>query len=210
MVRRLAGRGWAGSTGRRWSAQPRPWVEGVRAHPAPFWAMESLLHEYPISTRRGAGADAAGRGAAARARCRDGDRAHGRPARPRRLRRQRRPRARTACWPACRPARSRCPSASCPKARTRRACCSAWARRPWSRRPCARCNCSGASSCSAARSPKRWARRPASARRTPNLRFSYDMLGEGARTERDAQRYLAVLPRRDRRHRGRAHGRVAA
>jgi len=26
---------------------------------------------------------------------------------------------------------------------------------------------------------------------TPNLRFSYDMLGEGARTERDAQRYLA-------------------
>ncbi|HUR87683.1 MAG TPA: L-glutamate gamma-semialdehyde dehydrogenase [Ramlibacter sp.] len=27
--------------------------------------------------------------------------------------------------------------------------------------------------------------------RQPNLRFSYDMLGEGARTERDAQRYLA-------------------
>jgi RHH-type proline utilization regulon transcriptional repressor/proline dehydrogenase/delta 1-pyrroline-5-carboxylate dehydrogenase len=28
-------------------------------------------------------------------------------------------------------------------------------------------------------------------RRTPNLRYSYDMLGEGARTEEDAQKYLA-------------------
>ena len=35
------------------AAQARPWVEGVRAHPAPFWAMESLLHEYPISTAEG-------------------------------------------------------------------------------------------------------------------------------------------------------------
>jgi RHH-type proline utilization regulon transcriptional repressor/proline dehydrogenase/delta 1-pyrroline-5-carboxylate dehydrogenase len=31
----------------------------------------------------------------------------------------------------------------------------------------------------------------AARRRQPNLRFSYDMLGEGARTEEDAQRYLA-------------------
>ena len=31
----------------------RPWVEGVRTRPAPFWAMESLLHEYPISTAEG-------------------------------------------------------------------------------------------------------------------------------------------------------------
>ena len=31
----------------------RPWVEGVRAHPAPFWAMESLLREYPISSAEG-------------------------------------------------------------------------------------------------------------------------------------------------------------
>ncbi len=35
------------------AASARPWVEGVRAHPAPFWAMESLLHEYPISTAEG-------------------------------------------------------------------------------------------------------------------------------------------------------------
>ncbi|WP_022981195.1 L-glutamate gamma-semialdehyde dehydrogenase [Ideonella sp. B508-1] len=30
-----------------------PWVEAVRAHPAPFWAMESLLREYPISRPEG-------------------------------------------------------------------------------------------------------------------------------------------------------------
>ena len=31
----------------------RPWVEAVRAAPAPFWAMESLLREYPISSAEG-------------------------------------------------------------------------------------------------------------------------------------------------------------
>ncbi len=31
----------------------RPWVEAVRAQPAPFWAMESLLREYPISGAEG-------------------------------------------------------------------------------------------------------------------------------------------------------------
>ena len=34
-------------------ATARPWVEGVRANPAPFWAMESLLREYPISSAEG-------------------------------------------------------------------------------------------------------------------------------------------------------------
>lgn len=34
-------------------AEARPWVEGVRATPAPFWAMESLLREYPISSAEG-------------------------------------------------------------------------------------------------------------------------------------------------------------
>jgi RHH-type proline utilization regulon transcriptional repressor/proline dehydrogenase/delta 1-pyrroline-5-carboxylate dehydrogenase len=34
-------------------AAARPWVEAVRAHPAPFWAMESLLREYPISSAEG-------------------------------------------------------------------------------------------------------------------------------------------------------------
>jgi RHH-type proline utilization regulon transcriptional repressor/proline dehydrogenase/delta 1-pyrroline-5-carboxylate dehydrogenase len=39
-----------------WSAvidTARPWVEAVRAQPAPFWAMESLLREYPISSAEG-------------------------------------------------------------------------------------------------------------------------------------------------------------
>lgn len=31
----------------------RPWVQAVREHPAPFWAMESLLREYPISSAEG-------------------------------------------------------------------------------------------------------------------------------------------------------------
>ena len=31
----------------------RPWVQAVRANPAPFWAMESLLKEYPISSAEG-------------------------------------------------------------------------------------------------------------------------------------------------------------
>ena len=31
----------------------RPWVQAVRDKPAPFWALESLLQEYPISSREG-------------------------------------------------------------------------------------------------------------------------------------------------------------
>jgi RHH-type transcriptional regulator, proline utilization regulon repressor / proline dehydrogenase / delta 1-pyrroline-5-carboxylate dehydrogenase len=51
----------AGARGRliaglEWSAVialASPWVEQVRRHPAPFWAMESLLKEYPISSAEG-------------------------------------------------------------------------------------------------------------------------------------------------------------
>ncbi len=34
-------------------AQAKPWVQAVRDKPAPFWAMESLLKEYPISSAEG-------------------------------------------------------------------------------------------------------------------------------------------------------------
>ena len=34
-------------------AVARPWVQAVRDKPAPFWAMESLLREYPISSAEG-------------------------------------------------------------------------------------------------------------------------------------------------------------
>ncbi|MBK6852541.1 MAG: L-glutamate gamma-semialdehyde dehydrogenase [Burkholderiales bacterium] len=34
-------------------ARALPWVEQVRAHPAPFWALESLLREFPISSAEG-------------------------------------------------------------------------------------------------------------------------------------------------------------
>jgi RHH-type proline utilization regulon transcriptional repressor/proline dehydrogenase/delta 1-pyrroline-5-carboxylate dehydrogenase len=30
-----------------------PWVQAVRQNPPPFWAMESLLKEYPISSAEG-------------------------------------------------------------------------------------------------------------------------------------------------------------
>lgn len=33
--------------------QAAPWVAAVRRHPPPFWAMESLLKEYPISSAEG-------------------------------------------------------------------------------------------------------------------------------------------------------------
>jgi len=39
-----------------WAALSRkalPWIEAVRHHPPPFWAMESLLKEYPISSAEG-------------------------------------------------------------------------------------------------------------------------------------------------------------
>ncbi|HEX6703950.1 MAG TPA: L-glutamate gamma-semialdehyde dehydrogenase [Albitalea sp.] len=35
------------------AAVARPWVQAVRDKPAPFWAMESLLREYPISSAEG-------------------------------------------------------------------------------------------------------------------------------------------------------------
>ena len=34
-------------------APARPWVQAVRDNPPPFWAMESLLREYPISSAEG-------------------------------------------------------------------------------------------------------------------------------------------------------------
>ena len=34
-------------------ATARPWVQAVREKPAPFWALESLLREYPISSSEG-------------------------------------------------------------------------------------------------------------------------------------------------------------
>ena len=35
------------------AAPARPWVQAVRDNPPPFWAMESLLREYPISSAEG-------------------------------------------------------------------------------------------------------------------------------------------------------------
>ncbi|MGY0198565.1 bifunctional proline dehydrogenase/L-glutamate gamma-semialdehyde dehydrogenase PutA [Leptothrix sp. BB-3] len=57
-VQRLLGAlaGPAASAPLEWSrvmATAAPWVEAVRRQPAPFWALESLLHEYPISSAEG-------------------------------------------------------------------------------------------------------------------------------------------------------------
>jgi RHH-type transcriptional regulator, proline utilization regulon repressor / proline dehydrogenase / delta 1-pyrroline-5-carboxylate dehydrogenase len=45
---RTAGLDWPGVV-----RLAQPWIEGVRAAPAPFWAMESLLREYPITSAEG-------------------------------------------------------------------------------------------------------------------------------------------------------------
>jgi RHH-type proline utilization regulon transcriptional repressor/proline dehydrogenase/delta 1-pyrroline-5-carboxylate dehydrogenase len=37
----------------RVAATATPWIDGVRRTPAPFWAMESLLREYPITSAEG-------------------------------------------------------------------------------------------------------------------------------------------------------------
>ncbi len=44
----LAGLDWAAAT-----AMAEPWVTAVRTRPAPFWALESLLREYPIASSEG-------------------------------------------------------------------------------------------------------------------------------------------------------------
>jgi hypothetical protein len=88
------------------AARATPWVHAVRAQPAPFWAMESLLREYPISSAEGL---ALMRLAEALLRVPDAETAIaltadqlGRADFARTT-----PKARTACWPACRPAPSR-------------------------------------------------------------------------------------------------------
>jgi len=53
VVQSLAAQAAAGLDWPAVVAVARPWVEGVRAHPAPFWALDSLLREYPISSAEG-------------------------------------------------------------------------------------------------------------------------------------------------------------
>ena len=174
-----------------------PWVAGGAPAPAAVLGDGKPAEGIPDLQRRGPGADAAGRGAAARARCRNRDRAHRRPARAAPTSTASRRHAR---WRACRTAPSRCPRNSCPATAQRSpACWQRSARAPWWPRRCAPCSCWAASSCWARTSRRRWTRPQRRAHASSrNLRFSYDMLGEGARTEADALRYLAQLPPRDR------------
>ncbi|RZU00819.1 L-glutamate gamma-semialdehyde dehydrogenase [Rivibacter subsaxonicus] len=48
----LAGQA-AGFDWQRAQQRAKPWVQAVRSQPAPFWAMESLLREFPISSAEG-------------------------------------------------------------------------------------------------------------------------------------------------------------
>src|SRR6476661_6150935 len=47
-LERVGGLDW-----QRVAAMATPWIQGVRSQPAPFWALESLLTEYPISSAEG-------------------------------------------------------------------------------------------------------------------------------------------------------------
>jgi len=52
----VAASGRPSGSGLDWAAAAQvaqPWVQAVRKHPPPFWAMESLLKEYPISSAEG-------------------------------------------------------------------------------------------------------------------------------------------------------------
>jgi RHH-type proline utilization regulon transcriptional repressor/proline dehydrogenase/delta 1-pyrroline-5-carboxylate dehydrogenase len=52
----VAASGRPSGGGLDWAAAAQvaqPWVQAVRKHPPPFWAMESLLKEYPISSAEG-------------------------------------------------------------------------------------------------------------------------------------------------------------
>jgi RHH-type proline utilization regulon transcriptional repressor/proline dehydrogenase/delta 1-pyrroline-5-carboxylate dehydrogenase len=53
VVAALADRAAAAIAWDRVVALAAPWVSAVRDRPAPFWALESLLQEYPISSREG-------------------------------------------------------------------------------------------------------------------------------------------------------------
>ena len=142
----------------------------------------------PDLQRRGPGADAAGRSAAARARRRDRDRAHRRPARPRRLRR----RAPTRRCRACPRSAIALSKKFLPDGDdAARPAGSASARRPWSPRRCARCSCWAASSCSARPSTRRWARPD---RRTGKHAAAALQLRHAGR-RRAHRRRCAALPR---------------
>ena len=172
-------------------ATARPWVNGVRANPAPFWAMESLLREYPISSAEGLAlmrlaeallrvpdaetaialtADQLGRADF------DGDDGAG----PRRM---------FASLSASAIALSKhfLPEAERP---------SGLMQRLGSKTVVAATvralQLLGRQFVLGRTIAEAMGEADAQRRATPNLRFSYDMLGEGARTERDAQRYLAA------------------
>ncbi|MBV8469681.1 MAG: bifunctional proline dehydrogenase/L-glutamate gamma-semialdehyde dehydrogenase PutA [Burkholderiaceae bacterium] len=56
LAARLKGEADGGSASLDWAAviaMASPWVQQVRDNPAPFWAMESLLREYPITSAEG-------------------------------------------------------------------------------------------------------------------------------------------------------------
>jgi RHH-type proline utilization regulon transcriptional repressor/proline dehydrogenase/delta 1-pyrroline-5-carboxylate dehydrogenase len=182
---RLGGLDWPAVVG-----MARPWVDGVRAHPAPFWAMESLLHEYPISTAEGL---ALMRLAEALLRVPDAETAIA-------LTADQLGRADFDANDAEGPHRMLASLSASAIALSKRFL-------PESESPAGLLKRLGAKTVVAATVRAlqllgrqfvlgrtiREAMGEATGQRKsmPNLRFSYDMLGEGARTERDAQRYLA-------------------
>jgi len=182
---RLGGLDWPAVIG-----VARPWVDGVRARPAPFWAMESLLHEYPISTAEGL---ALMRLAEALLRVPDAETAIA-------LTADQLGRADFDANDAEGPHRMLASLSASAIALSKRFL-------PESESPAGLLKRLGAKTVVAAtvRALQLLGRQfvlgrtigeamgEASGQRKsmPNLRFSYDMLGEGARTERDAQRYLA-------------------
>jgi RHH-type proline utilization regulon transcriptional repressor/proline dehydrogenase/delta 1-pyrroline-5-carboxylate dehydrogenase len=172
----------------RW---PAPWVQAVRDNPPPFWAMESLLKEYPISSAEGL---ALMRLAEALLRVPDAETAIALTA-DQLGRADFEGRRRQGAGSACRARRSPCKNflpGTLPGSGARPA-------EPGLMGQAGRAHRGGrhAARRAAAGPPVRagpdhgrgMAEAKARAqRKMPNLRYSYDMLGEGARTDADALR----------------------
>jgi RHH-type proline utilization regulon transcriptional repressor/proline dehydrogenase/delta 1-pyrroline-5-carboxylate dehydrogenase len=167
-------------------------VQAVRQNPPPFWAMESLLKEYPISSAEGL---ALMRLAEALLRVPDAETAIALTADQL---------GRADFDGAGDGALARLSSSAIALSKkflpdqadeTPGLMARLGAARWWPPR-CARCSCWAASSCLGQTIGEAMDEAAAARQRQANLRFSYDMLGEGARTGADAQRYLASYQQR--------------
>ena len=208
--RLLAGARLAPERERRIDARARDLIEAIRARSGGLGGVEEMLREYALSTKEGLALmvlaeallrvpDAATADRLIEDKLGQGDFAHHEP-------------SRTPSSSTPPPGRSASRRASSSRARRRKASSasspSASACRPCARRPGRPCASWATISCSARPSRRRSTGRASGAGRL--YRYSFDMLGEGARTAEDAEPLFRLLRRRHRGDRPRGRQRAAA